>query len=238
MENVLDILVVNINNLAYTKDLLEDIKNQDTNQFRITIVDQGSTEPGTRDWLDFMDELSPMLITIIRNDSNVSLNQLWNNHFEKSESKYLCFLNNDMRIPRNFVSDTLKIFELESTAGVVVHATNHPDFNKPTDLDYVFYESRFCQGWDFSIRREAYTLVPLALDTFGGDDYIYWHMYEAGWKAMVAISSPVIHYHAKSRQYFEGDRDTISKKVKELVPERMPYYNNFTRRKPCPAQTE
>ena len=233
MENVLDILVVNINNLTLTQDLVKDVMAQDT-QYLLTVVDQGSTEPGTTNWLDIAETFSPR-ISIIRNDSNISLSRLWNNHYRSSQCKYLCFLNNDMRVPHNFVSDTVKIFEAESTVGAVVHTTNHPDFSEPTALEYVIYDSKFCQGWDFSIRKEAYTPVPDTIKTFGGDDYVYWHMYEAGWKAAVALSSPVTHFHAKSRQYYDGDREEDTKNTKELVPERMPYYNRFTRKKPCPA---
>ena len=118
------VLVVNINNLAYTSNVINDLLVQDC-EFKLTVVDQGSTEINTREYLDFLCELDR--INVIRNKTNVNLNTLWNKFYCETEEPYLCFLNNDVRVPRNFLKDTLDIFGKEKDVGATIHATNHPN---------------------------------------------------------------------------------------------------------------
>jgi len=207
MEKIIEVLIVDIDRSRYTDQLLGDISKQ-------------TVEP---DVFLFIQDSHDM----------VGLNRIWNAFYEQSECKYLSFLNNDIRIPKNFIEDTLDIFEKESDVSIVVHSTNHPDYTDVTDLNYVIYDSDLCQGWDFTIRREDYVRIPDDLDTFGGDDFLFYNQYRNGNKVAVAISSPIIHYHAKSRHYFRGDRQKERDNLRKYVPERMTYYSRYSRRDPC-----
>jgi hypothetical protein len=108
-----------------------------------------------------------------------------------------------VRVPSNFIEDTVEIFKLEPAVGCVVHATNL--FQKVGPLSYVIPEKKFTQGWDFTIRDEAYSLIPGEFGMFGGDHYIFNHLHRDGWKVAVALSSPIIHYYARSRMFTERD---------------------------------
>ena len=48
----ISVLVVNLNNLLYTKQCIEDLLNQDV-EFNLRLVDQNSTEEGTNDLIIF-----------------------------------------------------------------------------------------------------------------------------------------------------------------------------------------
>ncbi len=205
----MDIQVININNLQLTKNLVDDLTRQ-TYPYRLRLIDQASTESGTGDYLASLS--IEKHIEIIRNMVNVDIYKLWNIFYEQSNAEYLCFLNNDARIPSNFVKDTVDIFELESTVGCVVHATNHKDYQKTTPLNYVIVSDSICQGWDFTIRRSAYTEVPEGVKLFYGDDFVFANLYKSGWKVAIALSSPVIHlcemshkHNDKTREYFIND---------------------------------
>lgn len=68
----LSILVVNINNLWHTQNLVDDLLQQ-TAPFFLTVIDQDSTEEGTA---EFMRSLSKYEVLVIQNTYNVPLNYL------------------------------------------------------------------------------------------------------------------------------------------------------------------
>lgn len=198
---MIQFIIVNLNGLKYTGPLVEDLKRQ-TSPFAATIYDQASTQPGTDKFLSSLEQP----FSYIKNPTHVPLNRLWNLHFQNSTAPYLCFLNNDIRVPVNFVEDTVAVFEAEPEVGCVIHTTNHPQYRECGPLDYVVLSNQVVQGWDFTFRREAYTIIPDDLETYGGDDFLFTYLYRNGWKVAVVLSSPIIHYYARSRRYYSGDR--------------------------------
>jgi hypothetical protein len=86
------------------------------------------------------------------------------------------------------------------------------------------------------MRKEAYSLIPDELDTFGGDDYLFINLYKKHWRVACALSSPIIHYKAQSRKYFTGDRNLEKTKLDKYRTERIPYYCKFS--KPTPKYKE
>lgn len=228
LENVLlmHIQIININGLKYTKKLIFNLLNQNFDGIlKITIVDQGSTEKGTKRYFDFMENLSNN-INVVRNKENININVVWNKFYQNTKDNYLCFLNNDVSVPKNFVKDTVQILNTEPYVGCVVHATNNPQYSTPTRfLKYVIPNKKFAQGWDFTIRRNLYTPIPKNLDTFGGDDWLFSHMYKMGYSTAIALSSPIIHYWGKSRKYFKGDRKKIIDQYKKYKNAELLDYN-------------
>jgi GT2 family glycosyltransferase len=235
MENVLmHILVVNINGLQYTKDAIGDLLKQ-TVPFNLTLIDQGSSEEGTENYINALTSVPyPNIgLSIIRNKGNVPLNHLWNDLYKNSTCDLLCFLNNDVRVPSNFVEDTLVIFKEEDNVGMVVHATNHPLYQETHPLCYVIMDTKIAQGWDFTIRRAAYVPIPEDIHYFGGDDWLFVQAYRKGWKLATALSSPIIHYKGQSRKYYTGDRleeDALIRTKYSI--ERVSYRSPYTKQSP------
>jgi len=197
------IVIVNINGLDYTRQLVDCLKNQ-TAPYRATIYDQASIEPGTKEYFAGLNNQ----FEFVQNDQHIGLNRIWNQHYLTTDDKYLGFLNNDLWVPPNFVADTVAVFEAEPTVGCVIHSTNHPDFTKTIPLWYEVLPEPVVQGWDFSLRKETFSLIPDELVTFGGDDWLFSRLYENNWKTAVVLSSPIIHYYARSRKYYTGSRQT------------------------------
>lgn len=200
MENLkkykIHVLIVNINNLNFTKDLISDILNQTYKDFNLTLIDQNSNESGTKEFFNSLKKYDTF--NIVFNSDNIDLNKLWNNFYLNNNEEYLCFLNNDMRITRNFIEDTVTILERDPNVGAVIHATNHLSYKKVTKLNYIIPTKKVMQGWDFTMRKSCYNLIPEELKVFCGDDFLFQKMYDNNWKLALCTSSPVIHFKGQS----------------------------------------
>jgi ubiquinone/menaquinone biosynthesis C-methylase UbiE/GT2 family glycosyltransferase len=201
----ISVLVVNLNNLDFTKDCINDLLLQDV-EARITLVDQGSTEPGTLEYLSVLSETTS--IDIFRNNENLPLNHLWNWFVENSHTPFICLLNNDVRIPPNFLSSALKVFEKEPKVGFVNHTTNSLEFSEWDDnLNYVVMDNPYRQGWDPIFRKSSYFPIPESLKFFYGDDFIYSKLYENGEKGAYVLNSPILHFERSTTIEKGGRRD-------------------------------
>lgn len=195
----LRVLILSLNNLHYTKQCVLDLLNQNYKNFKITIIDQGSSEPGTIEYLENLH----IDIDVIFNTKNESVNKMWNWFYQNYNEDLLCFLNNDVRIPDNFISDTIGVFEKEKKVGITVHSTNHSNYQDILpELKYeIVPKSINMQGWDYTIRRECFTPIPEELKTYCGDDFLFHHMYEMGYDMAYVLSSPMIHFEGQSKKF-------------------------------------
>jgi hypothetical protein len=195
----MDILIVNINCLDHTKNLISDLLDQIDQEFTVTLVDQNSHEPGTEEYLKDVEEFDRFTVT--RNPSPKPLNHTWNNFVKKAKSDIVCILNNDIRIPKNFTKDNRTILNDNPDIGAVMHPTNHPDYTKAKhETEFIVLPRDRCkQGWDICMRKSAWSLIPPQLHLFYGDDYIFENMYAWKLDAAVATSSPIIHYQGESQ---------------------------------------
>lgn len=202
---MISVLVVNLNNLEYTKDCIKDLLGQDTKSY-ITLIDQNSSEEGTVEYLDLISNTTD--IKVIKNKENFPLNHLWNWFTKISVTPYVCLLNNDVRISPNFLSSAIEVFEKEPGVGFVNHATNNNEYSEwSQDLQYVIIDSPYRQGWDPIFRKECYTQIPNELSFFYGDDYIYSKLYSSGMKGAYVLNSPMIHFERSTTTDKGGQRD-------------------------------
>lgn len=199
----ISVLVVNLNNLDYTKDCINDLLLQDC-EFNLTIIDQNSTEEGTREYFSTLHSN----IEFIQNEENKPLNHLWNWFVEKSNTPYICLLNNDVRIAPNFLSSAIQVFEKEPNIGFVNHVSNNKDYQQwSKNLSYKIIEEPYRQGWDPIFRKECYSQIPKELSFFYGDDYIYSKLYSSGMKGAYILNSPMIHFERSTTVEKGGQRD-------------------------------
>lgn len=219
--NKTHILIVDYKLLKYTQHVISNLLVQDT-KFDLTIFEQ---TPDNRT-VDFMEDLKSRwnmegcVLNIVYNSTNAPLNHVWNWFYRNTTNKYLAYLNNDIEICDNFVSDGEKIFSKENKCGIIVHPTNNPKYTKQNELEYMKDDTHFLQGWDFIIRRELYEPIPEELYIWSGDTYIFQKVFEKGYDEFYDISSPVLHYQSKTingnkklvNEQCEKDVDTFNKK--------------------------
>jgi GT2 family glycosyltransferase len=199
----ISVLVVNLNNLQFTKDCVSDLMTQDC-KFNLTIIDQNSSEEGTKEYFSTL----PNDIEFIQNNINKPLNQLWNWFVEKSNTPYICLLNNDVRIAPNFLSSAIQVLEKEPTVGFINHISNNKNYQEwSNELNYMIIEEPYRQGWDLIFRKESYNQIPNELLFFYGDDYIYSKLYSSGMKGAYVLNSPMIHFERSTTIEKGGQRD-------------------------------
>jgi hypothetical protein len=200
---MISVLIVNLNNLQFTKDCVIDLMSQDCN-FNLTIIDQNSTEEGTKEYFSTL----PSNIEFIQNESNTPLNNIWNWFVSKSNTPYICLLNNDVRIAPNFLSSAIQVLEKETSVGFVNHISNNKDYQEwSNELSYKIIETPYRQGWDPIFRKESYNQIPNELSFFYGDDYIYSKLYASGMKGAYVLNSPMIHFERSTTVEKGGQRD-------------------------------
>lgn len=199
----ISVLVVNLNNLEFTKNCINDLMIQDC-EFNLTIVDQNSSEEGTKEYFSTLQSN----VEFIQNSENIPLNHLWNWFVEKSTTPYVCLLNNDVRIAPNFLSSAIQVLEKEPNVGFVNHVTNNKDYQEWSDtLDYRIIQTPYRQGWDPIFRKDCWNKIPSELSFFYGDDYIYSKLYSSGMKGAYVLNSPMIHFERSTTVEKGGQRD-------------------------------
>ena len=185
MDVRISVLVVNLNNLEYTKNCIEDLLSQDV-CINLRLVDQNSSEFGTKDFFDnfFSNHVSGKFygkinyLEIINTGFNKPLNHIWNEFVSESQTDFVCLLNNDVRLSPNFISSSLSIFDDNNNVGVVSHVSNNHNYSQWSNvLKYKIIDKPYRQGWDPIFRKECYSYIPKELEFFYGDDYIFSKLY-------------------------------------------------------------
>lgn len=215
MTTRVSVLLVNLNNLYYTKQCLDDLLNQDI-LFNLRIVDQNSNEPNTQEFLNdfFTNHLNGEyygkvnFLEILNSGFNRPLNHIWNDFVSDSSTEYICLLNNDVRISPNFLSSSLEVLDKEQHVGFVNHVTNNSNYSQwDNTLNYLIKEEPYRQGWDPIFRKSCYHQIPENLSFFYGDDYIYSKLYASGLKGAYILNSPMIHFERSTTIEKGGARD-------------------------------
>jgi GT2 family glycosyltransferase len=226
------VLVINLNNKKYTENCINLLLNQKFNDFKITLFDQNSNQPGTEEMLNhFVDKG----IDVIKNKTNDPVNSVWNWFYKTYTEDILCFLNNDVLIYDNFISDVLHVFENEPNVGIAVHSTNHDSYTTKKDIpEYVVVEpKKYMQGWDFSIRRSLFTIIPEQLKTYCGDDFLFHNLYENGFDVAYITSSPMIHFEGQTKPFMiHGGVVDIHEYVRMNLPHYLKINPNYSNIKP------
>jgi hypothetical protein len=213
----LEIIIVNYNLKQQTEILLNQLQRQTDTDFKITLIDQASTEAGTE---EFLNKWEPF-VNLIKNSTNESLNQVWNNNIKNSHCEIITLLNNDVEVTRNYVKHTKEAFETKSNLGCVIHATNnHRHSRDYSNLDLVVEVGlAIKQGWEFSIKKDWWVEnpIPECLHLYFGDDYIFDRLYTERQPIGIIISSPILHHHSltekknihlknNNKKIFENDK--------------------------------
>jgi GT2 family glycosyltransferase len=228
----LRVLVVNLNNKDFTKNCLDYLISQKYSEFKITVVDQDSYEHGTK---EMFEKIKDDRVEIIYNSENIPLNHVWNWFAENYNEEILCFLNNDVIIPDNFIGDIINVFSVEPNVGIVVHSTNHDEYTKKShDTEYKIAEkNKFMQGWDYSIKRELFVQIPKELKTYCGDDFIFQKVYDKGYDVAYLTSSPMLHFEGQSKKFLKtSGMEDIYKYINLGHPHHLKINFNFSKIKP------
>jgi len=209
----IEIIMVNYNGEDLLREYLPSIMSLDYPNFGVTVVDNNSTDGS----ISFLRSKYPQ-INIIENDENKGFS-LGNNIGAESSSNvdYFCFLNTDVEVTPNFLSDLVEFLENRKDVGIVcplIYNMNPKsqiqsfgfDYNrfgmvsarysgkqkKPKTPEEVSYPS----GAAFLIDADLWKKIG-GFDEenvmYGDDTYIGLYTWLLGYKVMAVPSSVVYH---------------------------------------------
>jgi hypothetical protein len=189
------VLVVNLHQPAMTLDVVDDLRKQDA-PCEIVVFDQSKE-------LSY-DDLKGCVLSTPKGDP-WHLCHVWNHFASGCAYEFLCLLNSDCRVPHNFISDTLHVFDKEPEVAIVCHPVNVP--GEAGSKGYFIPKQGFVQGCDFTIRAMLWPIIPSDIKVWGGDDWVFHQIYKQGLKAAVATTSPILHYKRQSHRWATVNRD-------------------------------
>ena len=111
------------NNINDTKEYLKQVKYYTHNDYQLVIIDNGSSD-GTKELLDAQDHVE-FNIKIIRNKKNMGFGYANNQGIDVADSKYVCFLNNDVLLYPGWDLDLIKPFNIYDEIGATGPVTNN-----------------------------------------------------------------------------------------------------------------
>ena len=114
-----DIIVLNYNGLDFLKPLINSLFKNTIYPFHLFIIDNGSTEKGTKEYLDNLSRKRSE-VTVHYNDENLGFSKGNNVGLDLSSHQYVLFLNNDILIPKSgWLASLVKTIEDDSSIAIV-----------------------------------------------------------------------------------------------------------------------
>jgi len=98
---MVSIILPVFNNLFFTQQIIGLIHQTTKIDYEIIIVDNGSTEPGMKEYLKWLEQDAKNMfgdIKIIRNEKNLGVAKAWNIGIQKSVGELIAILNNDILV--------------------------------------------------------------------------------------------------------------------------------------------
>jgi GT2 family glycosyltransferase/Flp pilus assembly protein TadD len=122
-KGMVSIVILTFNQLEYTRECLESIKQYTPEPHEIIFVDNGSTD-GTVEWLrEIISKHSNC--RLIENGSNFGFARGCNQGIEAATGDYILLLNNDVVVTENWLSGLLDCLQSEPNIGIVGPVTNN-----------------------------------------------------------------------------------------------------------------
>src|SRR3990167_623395 len=212
--HLVSIVTVNWNDLKHLEGYFKSLHAQKYLNFEIIISDNGSTDGS----IEFIKKNYPKTI-LIENGANIGPSLARNKAIEKAKGKYIQFLDNDVEVDPNFLTESVKRFEEDPTIGaiqnrlMVLGSDNVIDYiigyyNFTGFFQYEGVREKFSEKYSrekeiFSAKSAGMILTKEALDKIGGYDpdmFIYledtdlvWRVWLAGYRVIYLPTSIVYH---------------------------------------------
>ena len=166
------------NQLEVTKDCINSIRENTSCQFRFIVIDNASDAP-TRQYLQNIKEIKGNPVTVIRNENNLGFVKAVNQGIAVSDAPYVCILNNDTMVTRNWLEEMISIAELDKTIGIVNPSSNNlgqrPEEGEPLESfaarlrkqSRYFIELGAAIGFCMLIKREVIVKVGNFDEVYG-----------------------------------------------------------------------
>lgn len=194
------IIILNWNTLDLLKKCVDSIKEY-TKDYELIIIDNGSIEKGTKEYMELVSNAA------IYNPENYGFAEANNQGATLANGEFLCFVNSDVVVGKDWLEDLLDTFNTHEDCGAVGPLGN-PKTGKVNGMDILYnYQVKGQYKEDTKVDRLIGFCLLLKSDTFkeiGGweskfefgnyeDDYLSYKLKSKGLNLWVSCKSIVIH---------------------------------------------
>jgi len=122
MKPRVSIIILNWNKLEYLKQCILSIKeNTDYPNYEVVILDNGSSEAGTKEYLSTLKHKN------IINKKNIGFAKGNNMAAQIADGEFLLFVNNDIVVHKNWLAPLIKLFQENADCGIAGNKLLYPD---------------------------------------------------------------------------------------------------------------
>lgn len=225
---VCDIIVVSWNNLEFLKPCVESIIENTDVPYRLIAVDNGS-QKDTIDYLEGLKKRAELKFELLRNSENLGWTKAINQGIEKSCAPYICFLNNDCVVMKDWLKELLKVAVLEPFIGCLnptfnISGQDFKDFQLKLSHSHnhriPYIELNECNGACMLVKRELIEKIGGLDESFGmggmDDSDFSRRATKAGYRCVCAMASYVFHWENVSTNTIRGYWQKIRRKNEQL----------------------
>lgn len=119
-----DIIMPVWNQLEFTRDCLDSIRDNPPHGSRFIFIDNAS-DGDTRKYLEGIKELGGNPVELVRNEKNLGFVKAVNQGMAKSGAPYICILNNDTIVTEGWLDEMIKVAEAQKDIGIVNPSSNN-----------------------------------------------------------------------------------------------------------------
>lgn len=220
----ISILVTTHNSTQHIEQCLDSILNQSFRDYEIIMIDNASQDM-TR---EIARNKYPQIL-LIENNMNYGISKAWNQGIALAKGSYICCINDDVRLQRDFLANIYNAIESDGSIGTVQPKVLQPDgrhidtagialsflrrfydigSGKENDGGYNMKKYIFGACDAAAVyRREALAAVRRAGEYFDEDFFclvedvdLSWRMQKAGWQTLYCPDAVCTHYRGLSRK--------------------------------------
>lgn len=198
------LIILNWNTLKYLKKCIISIKKY-TTDMEIILLDNNSSEKGTKQYI------SSVADKFIFNDYDTGFARGNNQCAKLSEEEYVCFLNSDTIVGKDWLTDMLELFKNPDCGAVGPLGNPKPNPPIATYNQYVGQYSSDCKvnrlvGFCLLMKRDLFNQIKWDEDFFNGyeDDYLSECIKSKGFNLYISSKSNV--RHDRPSRSFEANK--------------------------------
>lgn len=132
-----DIVIPVWDQLEVTKDCIASIVKNTETPFRLILIDNASGDE-TKRYLESLTHEKWLPATLIRNEKNLGFVRAVNQGIASSDADYICLLNNDTLVMKNWLGEMIAVAESRKDIGIVNPSSNNlgqrPQKGEPLEL--------------------------------------------------------------------------------------------------------
>lgn len=209
MTAVCDLVVLTWNRVDLLKPCVERLLAHTRLPVRLLIVDNGSTDPETLQYLRELPSTTTAETIVVRHPANVGIAAALNSGLAQTRGPWICLLNNDVLVTAGWLDEMIAVAESEPTIGLVNPMSNQFGLipRPPQTIDALaerrrclrgrWLEHATCEGFCVLLSRALFEHVGDLDEGFGSmffedADYAL-RAHRAGFRSVIAEGAYVYH---------------------------------------------